>query len=118
LPIVNFRLPIADARGSSIADCQFPIADFYARRSPQSAIGNQKSAIALLRLFVISVLAATTAEFAELQPVRRCLLVLSRNVVATLANRALKHNVVSWHKLFPISHCRLPILFSTRRLPP
>jgi len=58
----------------------------------QSAIGN-----ALLGLFMTCVLAATTAEFAEFQPVGRGLLVLGRHVVPTLAIGALKHNVIAWH---------------------
>ena len=90
-----------------------PIADFRlsicARRSLQLAIGNRNRQMVLLRFLVTSVLAATTAEFAELQPVRRCLLVFSRNVVATLTIGTLKHNIVAWHILFPISDFRLPI---------
>src|SRR5215207_3018882 len=70
----------------------------------------------LLRFLVASVLAATTAEFAELQPVRRCLLVLGRNVVPTLTIGTLKHNIIAWHKLFPISDCQLPILSTAVRL--
>src|SRR5688572_30948200 len=92
-----------------------PIADFRlsicARRSLQLAIGNRNRQMVLLRFLVTSVLAATTAEFAELQAVRRCLLVFSRNVVATLTIGTLKHNIVAWHILFPISDCQLPIVF-------
>src|SRR6186997_3053993 len=53
------------------------------------------------------VLAATTTELAELQPVRRGLLILGRHVVPTLAILALKHNVIAWHNF--ISDFRLPI---------
>jgi len=58
---------------------------------------------------MISVLAATATEFAELQPIRRSLLILSRNVVAAFAFVTLKDNVIAWHNLFPISDCQLPI---------
>ena len=40
---------------------------------------------------------AATAELAELQPLRRRLLVLRRHVIATLAFRALQHDVIAWH---------------------
>ena len=69
-----------------------------------------------LRLFVVSVLAAAATEFAEFQAIRRGLLILSRHVVPTLARLTLKHNVIAWHKLFPIFDCQLPIV-STRRAP-
>jgi hypothetical protein len=42
-------------------------------------------------------LAATAAEFAEFQPVRRCFLILGRNVITTFTVLALKHNIVAWH---------------------
>jgi hypothetical protein len=60
----------------------------------------------LLRFFVTSVLAATATEFTEFQPLGRGLLVLGRHVVPTLAILALKHNVIAWHNLFPISDCQ------------
>ena len=50
---------------------------------------------------MISVLAATATEFAELQPVRRSLLILGRNVVAAFAFVTLKDNVIAWHVLNP-----------------
>jgi hypothetical protein len=78
-----------------IANCRFPIANFHHLSVPR--IGNRQLEMPLLRFLVISVLATTAAEFAELQPVGRRLLVLGRNVVATLTNAALKHNVISWH---------------------
>jgi hypothetical protein len=65
------------------------------------AIGNN-----LLRFFVTSVLAATATELTEFQPLGRGLLVLGRHVVPTLAILALKHNVIAWHNLFPISDCQ------------
>ncbi len=64
-----------------------------------------------LRLFMISMLAATATELTELQPIRRGLLILGRNVVAALALVTLKHNIIAWH--FVISNFRLPI-FATR----
>jgi hypothetical protein len=51
---------------------------------------------------MISVLAATATELAELQPIRRGLLILGRNVVAALAIVTLKHNIIAWHNLIPI----------------
>jgi len=53
--------------------------------------------MSLLRFLVISVLSATTAELTEFQPVRRCLLILGRSVIATLTKAALKHNIIAWH---------------------
>jgi hypothetical protein len=53
------------------------------------------------RLFVIGVLATAAAEFAEFEPLRRRLFILSRNVVPTLANAALEHNIIARHKLHP-----------------
>jgi hypothetical protein len=47
-------------------------------------------------------LAATATKLAKLKPVRRGLLVLGRHVVAVLAVIALKHNIIAWHKSFPI----------------
>ena len=52
----------------------------------------------LLGLFMISVFAATATELAKLKPIRRGLFILGRYVVAALAIRALKYNVVAWHK--------------------
>jgi hypothetical protein len=74
-------------------------------------IGNWQLPIGniLFGLFMTRVLAATATEFAEFQPVRRGLLILSRHVVPTLTIVTLKHNVIAWHKLFPISDFRLPI---------
>ena len=51
-----------------------------------------------LSFLVISVLATTAAELAELQPVRRSLFILSRNVIAIFAIVTLKHNIIAWHK--------------------
>jgi hypothetical protein len=48
---------------------------------------------------VISVLAATAAELAELKPIRRGLFILGRYVVATLAINTLKNNIIAWHFL-------------------
>ena len=83
--------------------------------SPRLAIGNL-----LFRLFMSRVLTATSTELAEFQPIRRGLLVLGRHVVSTLAVSTLKHNVIAWHKLFPISDFRFPIancqLFDPHRL--
>lgn len=55
----------------------------------------------LLRLFVRLMLAAHAAELAELQPLRRLLLILVRHVVARLAHRTLENNIVSRHVLLP-----------------
>jgi hypothetical protein len=49
----------------------------------------------LLRLFMCRVLAAEAAELAELQPLRRLLLVLRRAVVATLTIAARQMNDVA-----------------------
>ena len=49
------------------------------------------------RLFVSRVATAAAAELPELQALRRRLLVLRRHVIATLAFRALKHDVIAWH---------------------
>ena len=54
-----------------------------------------------LGLFMIRVLAATSTKLTELQPVRRGLLILGRDVVAVLAFSALKHDVVAWHIYIP-----------------
>ena len=55
--------------------------------------------MSLLGLFMTRVFAATATEFAELQAVRRGLLILRRHVVPTFALVALKHNIVAWHFL-------------------
>jgi hypothetical protein len=52
---------------------------------------------------MISVFAATATKLAELKSVRRGLLIFGRYVVAALAVVTLKHNIVTWHLLFPIS---------------
>ena len=46
---------------------------------------------------MISVLAATATELAELKPIRRGLFILGRYVVAALANITLKNNVIARH---------------------
>jgi hypothetical protein len=69
-------------------------------------------------------LAATATELAEFQAVGRGLLILGRHVVPTFTVITLKHNIIAWHKLFPISdcqliHCQFPIAncqFSKRGL--
>ena len=63
-----------------------------------------------LRFLMVCVLTAAPAELTKLQTIGRCLLILGGYVVATLAISALQHNVVTRHKLFPISDCRFPIL--------
>ena len=55
----------------------------------------------LLRLFVRRVLAAELAVLAELKTIRVVLLVLVRAIVAAMALRALKRNVVA-HE-YPLS---------------
>ena len=47
---------------------------------------------------MISVFATTAAELAELQPVRRSLFILSRNIIAIFAIVTLKHNIIARHK--------------------
>ena len=49
--------------------------------------------------FVTGVLAAAPTELTELQPIWCRLLVLSRNVIATLALVTLKNDVIAWHNL-------------------
>jgi hypothetical protein len=88
LPNADLRLPIGSPQGH------------------QSEFGNWQSEI-LLRLFVISVLAATAAELAELKPIRRGLLILGRYVVTALTCTTLENNIIAWH--FCISDFRLPI---------
>ena len=55
---------------------------------------------------MISVLAATATELAELKPIRRGLFILGRYVVAALANITLKNNVIARH--LATSDFRLP----------
>jgi hypothetical protein len=56
----------------------------------------------LFRFLVRFVATAETAELAELQPFRRSLLILRRNVITMLAFRALQHNIIARHNLtFP-----------------
>ena len=86
-----------------ISNCRLPISIIVGLR--KSEIGNWQSPMILLRLFVIRVLTATATEFAEFQPVGRGLLILGRHVVPTLTCLTLKHNVIAWHMLFPISNC-------------
>jgi hypothetical protein len=52
---------------------------------------------------MISVFTATATELAELKPIRRGLFILGRDVVAALTVNTLKHNIIAWHLLFPIS---------------
>src|SRR5215203_2836617 len=75
----------------------------------KSAIGNRQSAMGSLGLFMTRMLAATSTEFTEFQPIGRGLLILGRHVVPTLAIVTLKHNVIAWHNSFPISNFRLLI---------
>ena len=56
---------------------------------------------------MISVLATTATELTKLQPVRRGLFILSRDVIAVLTNATLKNYVISRHTL--IFDFRLPI---------
>ena len=51
----------------------------------------------LLRLFMISVFAATATELAKLKPIGRGLFILGRYVVAALACTTLKNNIIAWH---------------------
>ncbi len=92
-----------------------PISDFGARRP--NPIGNHNPMRSLC-FFVTGMLAATAAEFAEFQPVRRRLLILRRNVVSTLTFLTLKHYIVAWHNLisnFLLSNCQFS-LFAARLL--
>ena len=64
---------------------------------------------------MISVLAATATELAELKPIRRGLLILGRYVVAALAVSTLKNNIIAWHNfIFPISDCQFRLIVCTR----
>ena len=55
------------------------------------------SAIKLLRFFMRLVASTVIAELLELKPIRRLLLVLSRNVITMLTFSTLKSDVISWH---------------------
>jgi hypothetical protein len=46
---------------------------------------------------MVLVTTAVSTELAELQPLRRRLLIFGRNVITTLAFRALQHNVIARH---------------------
>ena len=89
---------------------RFQIFDF---RSQIAVSGNNlQSEILNLKLFcflMISVLATTATELTKLQPVRRGLFILSRDVIAVLTNATLKNYVISRHNSFPISNCQFPI---------
>ena len=50
---------------------------------------------------MISVLATTATELTKLQPVRRGLFILSRDVIAVLTNATLKNYVISRHNSNP-----------------
>src|SRR5829696_6155832 len=83
-----------------------PISDFQFQSCRSPKIGNRQLAIgngSSLGLFMTCVLAATATKLAEFQPVGCGLLVLRRYIVPTLAISALKHDVIAWHNLFPIS---------------
>src|SRR5213078_3383927 len=66
----------------------------------------------LLRLLVIRVFTAASAELLELQTIRSCLLVLRRHVIAAFTVTALQYNVIAWHKSLPV---RTPPACSIRR---
>src|SRR6266404_1105274 len=78
-----------------------PITDFRllicAQLKNKSEISNWQSEMSF-RLFMIRVLTATPAKFTKFQTIRCRLLIFCRDVVAALAIRALKYNVVAWHK--------------------
>ena len=62
----------------------------------------------LLRLFVRRVLAAELAVLAELKTIRVVLLVLVRAIVAAMALRALKRNVVAHeYQLSSMNSCKM-----------
>jgi hypothetical protein len=46
---------------------------------------------------VSGMFAATTAKLTELQTLRGRLFILRRNIITTLACRALKHNIIARH---------------------
>ena len=100
LSVLETDVLTVDTIPLAIANCRFPIANLLMSVSPnrQSAtdIGNF-----LFGLFVSRVLAATAAELAEFQAIRRGFLVLGRHVISTFAIGALKHNVIAWHFVNP-----------------
>jgi hypothetical protein len=61
-------------------------------------IGNWKLEMSL-RLFMISVLAATATKLSEPKPIGRGFLVLCRYVVSALAVITLEHNIIARHNL-------------------
>ena len=65
--------------------------------------------IHLLVLAVQPMAAAATAEFIELKPVRRVLLILGRHVITLFALGALQNNVISWHKSSVVG-CRFSVV--------
>jgi hypothetical protein len=77
-----------------IFDCRF-IKSFREFFNRQLAIANRK--MPLLGLFMVRVFTAAPAELAELKTISRGLLVLGRNVVATLAISTLQHDIVTRH---------------------
>jgi hypothetical protein len=64
---------------------------------------------------MISVLAATATELAELKPIRRGLFILGRYVVAALAYTTLKNNIVARHLATSNFRLLLPIKFPTKQ---
>jgi hypothetical protein len=52
----------------------------------------------LLRFLVPCVFAATAAKLAELKALRRRLFILGCDVIPAFAERALKHDIIAWHK--------------------
>ena len=63
-------------------------------------------------------LAATTTELVELEPVGRVLFVLGRHVIALFAFSALQNNVISWHFLIrPLSPALCPLLMTKDKGP-
>ncbi len=89
IPLRHCRFPISNCRFDSL----------NARR--QSAIESWHSAM-LFRFLMIRVLTAAATELLKLQPIRSSFLVLRSHVIAAFAITALQHNVIAWHKSFPI----------------
>ncbi len=52
----------------------------------------------LLRLLMILMLSATAAELFKLEPLRRCLFILCRDVIAAFALCALQYDIIARHK--------------------
>ena len=78
------------------------------QNSPLSILHSQ-----LLVFSVQAVAAAATAEFVELKPVRRVLLVLRRDVVTLFALGALQNYVISRHtSSLSVVSCRLSVQIS------